>query len=53
MSWAEGKEYSGGNSIAGLCGGAELFEQYQREHGEGKMIEVAEQKVTQKVEKSR
>jgi uncharacterized coiled-coil DUF342 family protein len=33
--------------------GAELFEQYQREHGAGQTVQVAGQPVMQKVEKSR
>lgn len=33
--------------------GAELFEQYQREHGAEQMAEAAVQTVTQEVQKSR
>lgn len=33
--------------------GAELFEQYQREHGAERAVEAAGQTVTQEVEKSR
>ena len=33
--------------------GSELFEQYQREHGDGKIVQVTEKAVVQEAEKRR